>query len=144
MSTFGEAIQANYFNSNIGFKSFTVNIFKQALSGVGRSDIAPTVSQAEMSSLVQTKLPMDTIAKIVLFYTGFIVLIAETVGMTVNRAVDEYRLPDYEEALMTGAVEKPSIEGLPLRTTKPTIVPSHSESHEENRKKLCRRCRSSR
>lgn len=62
-----------------------------------------------MRSLLETKSVADTIVKLVLSSTGFIVPISETAGEMVYRAIDEDHLRNMEEAAMTVADDQPSI-----------------------------------
>lgn len=55
------------------------NVVEQALVKPVRSRSAPTVSVAEMCSLVQTNPVADKIVRSVLSNTGFIVLIVEAI-----------------------------------------------------------------
>lgn len=65
------------------------NAVEQALGEVDRSNRVATVSRAEMLSLVQTKFVVDTTGKLVLSNPGFIITIANTIGMMMDTAVDE-------------------------------------------------------
>lgn len=102
-----------------------------------RSDSAPTLSKAEVCSLVQTKTSTDTIVPSVSSTIGFIVSRAEIVGTMVERAVHEYSLRDTKEARTGVADSEPSMKCLPTRPTKPYKISAEPESHEEPLK-ICR------
>lgn len=59
-STFDDTLQVCYLNPINGLKSTMLNVLKQAFGKVVRFSLAPTVSEAEMRSLVQTKAEADT------------------------------------------------------------------------------------
>lgn len=78
-------------------------IVEQALGKVVGSGRAATVFKAQMPNIVQINAVVDTIVESVLCNTGFILLIAKTVGKVVRRAADEPCLSDMEELCMTVA-----------------------------------------
>lgn len=69
---------------------------------------------------------------------GFIVPIAGAVGKMEDRAVDEYRLRNMEEASTTVADNEPSTERSPSRSTRPSKITSDFESHKEPCPSFCR------
>lgn len=71
-----------------------------------------------MRNLIQTKSATDVVAQAVLSNTaGFIVMIAETVGKQVERAVDIFHLRNTEEASKTIVGTDLSNKSLPPRLT---------------------------
>lgn len=99
--------------------------------------------EAEVGSLVQKKAVMHRIIYLVLSNTGFIVQVAETVGKSIDRAVDEYLLWDLEESLTTVADNEPSIGFLPAPVTRPSKTPSDYELFKKPLHSLLCRCDSS-
>lgn len=69
-STFVEAVQAKYFNSNNALKYAMFSVLENALGEVFRACHAPKVSEAEMHRLVQTKAVEDTIVPVNDFQHG--------------------------------------------------------------------------
>lgn len=67
---------------------------------------------------------------------GFVVPISKTVGNMVDSAIEEDRLRDMEDASKTFADNYPSIEKSPPGATRPTKIPSDSESHNQPRRSL--------
>lgn len=75
-----------------------LNIADQVLSKMVQSGRAPIVTEAQMRDIVQVKSLANIIIQAVLSNTGFHIAIAETVCRLLDRAVDECRLWDNEEA----------------------------------------------
>lgn len=98
-----DALQAGYLNFNNSFKYAMFKVLEKELGEVVRYDRAPTVSEVEMHSLVQTKAVADMIVQSVLSHTKFIVPMGETVGKMMERAVDGFHLPDSKEAFSIAA-----------------------------------------
>lgn len=78
-----------------------LKVENQDLRKVLRSDSTPPVPEAKMGNLIQTKVVRDLLVQSALSCTGSIVLVAETAGNMIDRAVDEYDLRDIEEESMT-------------------------------------------
>lgn len=68
------------------------NVVGKSLGEVLRSCRAPTISETEMRSLVQTKAVTYTFSNSVLPNTEFLVSIFKGVRKMVDRSVNEYRL----------------------------------------------------
>lgn len=81
-----EVLQASYFNLINRLKSAMA--LEQALGEVPQSSRVPAVSEAEPRCLFRTKAVLDKIVQSVLFNTGSIVPIAETVGKIVEVVAD--------------------------------------------------------
>lgn len=104
------------------------------MSQSGRS---PTLSEAEMRRLFQTKALADTIVKSVLTSTPFIVPIAKTVEKVANRAVDEFCLQGIKKVYTPVVNDEPLIELSPQCKYRPPKLPSASMSHEEQYRSRC-------
>lgn len=88
--TFDDAVQVSYFHSINGLKSDIFNVVEPAPGGAIRYSRAPTISEPERHSLVQTKFVADAIVKLVLSDIGLIDPTPKTVGKKVVKAVNEY------------------------------------------------------
>lgn len=107
------------------------------------SDRAPTISEAEICSVSQTKAVTKKIFQSVLFNTRFLISSAETIAKMVDRAVHESHSRDMKEASATNAGKKLMIEPSSPHATEPSEIPSDSESLEEPRISQIRFCSSS-
>lgn len=83
-------MKLSYSTLNNDLQPVVFNFVEPALSEVIRYGRAPTLSNVEMCSLVQTESVVDTIVKSVVYNTGIIFPVAETVEQMVDKAVYEY------------------------------------------------------
>lgn len=74
---------------------------EQALPKMVRYGRSFTISASKMGSGVQKEAVAEIIVQSVLLNTGLIVLIPESLGKVVDRAVDEYSLWDMEKPSTT-------------------------------------------
>lgn len=97
-----------------------------------RSDLmGPIQSLRLVQSLIHKTSVPYTIVQPVLFHSGYTVQIVRTVGMLVDRAVDDHRFRNISGALTTSAGINPFMERAQSELTKVSKTPSSSKSHKE-------------
>lgn len=104
---------------------------EQAAGKVIGYSCSPKLSDADMDSLVQGKAVAEKIFKSVVLNFGFIVPIAENVERMMARAIDDFCLHHMEEASTTTSDDESSMGRSLLPATRPTKIPSSSETHRE-------------
>lgn len=127
-STFEDALQSSYFNSNKGLITTSFNVVGQAMGEVVRSDRSSTASKAEIGNLTQTKLVADIIIQTVMSDTNFIVHMARAIDELMDRDVEVHSLCEVDRASTTTAGTNLSNGRPTLRPTRPLKAPSDLES----------------
>lgn len=102
------------------------------MGGVVRPGLVPTLSEAQMRNVVETKGVPDIFVQAVLCNSRFIVWILERVGHIVDRTVNEYCLYHIKEASTTSLVVLPFIKFPSGPPAMPSKTPSSSELQFEN------------